>query len=107
MSLMKNNITKGLPRELRYAISDRLEARDADFESDQVPEVEKAMEASCFVLRKAVARGGWGRRGRKEEGESRVTRSRMTRLLGWRQGRIRRKGKKPAKGGGEKEESTL
>jgi len=49
---------KGLPRELRYAISDRLEARDADFESDQVPEVEKAMEVGCFVLRKAAARGG-------------------------------------------------
>ena len=56
---------KGLPRELRYAISDRLEARDADFESDQVPEVEKAMEAGRFVLRKAAARKGWGRMSKK------------------------------------------
>jgi len=60
---------KGLPRELRYAISDRLEARDTDFESDQVLEVEKAMEVDRFVLRKAAARGGWGRmlkKGKKE-----------------------------------------
>jgi len=56
---------KGLPRELRYAISDRLEARDPNFESDQVPEVEKAIEAGRFVLRKASARGGWGRTSRK------------------------------------------
>jgi len=49
---------KGLLRELRYAISDLLEARDPDFESDQVPEVEKAIEAGRFVLRKASARGG-------------------------------------------------
>jgi len=64
---------KELPRELRYAISDHLEARDADFESDQVPEVEKAMEAGRFVLRKAATRGEWGRmlkkgkKGRREE----------------------------------------
>jgi len=58
---------KGLPRELRYAISDRLEAQDADFESDQVPEVEKAMKAGRFVLRKAAARGGWGRMSKKEK----------------------------------------
>jgi len=51
---------KGLPQELRYAISNRLEARDPDFESDQIPEVEKAIEAGRFVLRKASARGGWG-----------------------------------------------
>ena len=51
---------KGLPRELRYAISDRLEARNPNFESDQVPEVEKTIEADRFVLRKALARGGWG-----------------------------------------------
>jgi len=51
---------KGLPRELRYAISDRLEARNPNFESNQVPEVEKAIEADCFVLRKTLARGGWG-----------------------------------------------
>jgi len=49
---------KGLPQELRYAISDRLEARDLNFESNQVPEVEKAIEAGRFVLRKASARGG-------------------------------------------------
>ena len=54
-----------LPQELRYAISDRLEARDPDFESDQVPEVEKAIEAGCFVLRKASAKGGWGQTSRK------------------------------------------
>jgi len=64
---------KGLPQELRYAISDHLEARDPDFESDQVPEVEKAIEAGHFVLRKASARGGWeqtsrkGKKGRKGE----------------------------------------
>jgi len=56
---------KGLPQELWYTISDRLEAQDADFESDQVPEVEKAMEASHFVLRKAATRGGWGRMSKK------------------------------------------
>ena len=56
---------KGLPRELRYAISDRLEARDPNFESDQVPKVEKAIEAGHFVLRKVSARGGWGRTSRK------------------------------------------
>jgi len=51
---------KKLPRELRYAISNHLEAQDSDFESDQVPEVEKVMEAGHFVLRKALAREGWG-----------------------------------------------
>jgi len=70
---------KGLPRELWYAISDCLEAQDADFESDQVPEVEKAMEAGRFVLRKAAAREGWsrmlkkgkkGRRGESSDKES-------------------------------------
>ncbi|KXN92857.1 hypothetical protein AN958_06962 [Leucoagaricus sp. SymC.cos] len=56
---------KGIPRDLRYAISDRLEACDADFESDQVPEMTKVMEAGRFVLRKAAARGGWDRLLRK------------------------------------------
>ena len=58
---------KGLPRELQYAISDHLEAQDADLESDQVPEVEKAMKAGRFVLRKAATRGGWGRMSKKEK----------------------------------------
>jgi len=56
---------KGLPRELQYAISHCPKARDADFKSNQVPEVEKAMEAGCFVLRKAAARGGWGKISKK------------------------------------------
>jgi len=62
---------KGLPRELQYAISDCLEARDADFESDQVLEVKKAREAGRFVLRKAAARGGWGRMSKKGKKERR------------------------------------
>jgi len=49
---------KGLPWELQYAISDCLEVQDANFESDQVPEIEKTIEAGWFVLRKAAARGG-------------------------------------------------
>ena len=49
---------KGLPWELQYAISDRLEAQDANFESDQVPEMEKTIEAGRFVLRKVAVRGG-------------------------------------------------
>jgi len=49
---------KGLPQELWYVISDCLEVRDADFESNQVPEVEKAIEAGYFVLRKAAVREG-------------------------------------------------
>ena len=49
---------KELPRELQYAISDCLEVQDANFKSDQVPEMEKTIEAEWFVLRKAVARGG-------------------------------------------------
>ena len=47
---------KELPQELWYVISDRLEVQDADFESNQVPEIEKAIEAGHFVLRKAAAR---------------------------------------------------
>jgi len=49
---------KGLPWELQYAISDHFEAQDTNFESDQVPEIEKTIEAGWFVLRKAVAREG-------------------------------------------------
>jgi len=49
---------KGLSQELQYVISNHLEAQDADFESDQVPTVEKTIEAGCFVLRKTSARGG-------------------------------------------------
>ena len=56
---------KGLPQELQYAINDCLEAQDPDFESDQVPEVEKAIEAGHFMLRKVSARGGWGQTSRK------------------------------------------
>jgi len=51
---------KELPQELQYAISNCLEAQDPDFESDHIPEVEKAIEAGHFMLRKASARGGWG-----------------------------------------------
>jgi len=51
---------KGLPCELCYAICDHLEARDPDFECNQVPKVEIAMKAGYFVLRKAAARRRWG-----------------------------------------------
>jgi len=51
---------KGLPCELCYAICDHLEARDPDFECNQVPKVEMAMKAGYFVLRKAAARRRWG-----------------------------------------------
>ena len=60
---------KGLPWELQYAISDCLEVQDANFESDQVPEIKKTIEAGWFVLRKAAARGGQGKmlkKGKKE-----------------------------------------
>jgi len=49
---------KGLPWELQYAISNRLEVQNASFESDQVPEMEKTIEAGWFVLRKTAVRGG-------------------------------------------------
>ena len=49
---------KELPQELCYAISDCLEAQDANFESDEILEVKIAIGAGCFVLRKAAARGG-------------------------------------------------
>jgi len=58
---------KGLPCNLRYAIGDCLEARDADFESNQIPVVKRAMEARRFVLRKAATRGGWEQMSKKEK----------------------------------------
>jgi len=39
---------KELPQELRYAISDCLETQDANFKSNQVPEVKKAIEAGVI-----------------------------------------------------------
>jgi len=51
---------KGLPRELRYTISDCLEDQDPDFEDYEVPEAKVVMKAGHFVLRKAVARRRWG-----------------------------------------------
>jgi len=61
---------KGLPRELRYAISDCLEDQDPDFEDYEVPEAKVVIKAGHFVLRKAVARRRWGRtskKGKREE----------------------------------------
>jgi len=58
---------KRLHQELRYAINDCLEAQDPDFESDQVPEVEKAIEAGHFVLRKTSTKGEWGQTSRRRE----------------------------------------
>ena len=39
---------KGLLQKLCYAINDYLEAQDTNFESDQIPEVEIAMEAGIM-----------------------------------------------------------
>jgi len=47
---------KGLLCNLRYAISNHLEARDADFESDQIPGLERAMEAGQFVKESSYKR---------------------------------------------------
>ena len=62
---------KRLSLELWYAISDYLEAQDANFKSDQVPEAKKAIEAGYFVLRKVATREGWSRISRKGKRERR------------------------------------
>ncbi|KXN87341.1 hypothetical protein AN958_08931 [Leucoagaricus sp. SymC.cos] len=58
---------KGIPCDLHYAIGDHLEAQDKNYESSEVPEMEKAVEAGRFVLRKAAARGGFAWMTRKEK----------------------------------------
>jgi len=61
---------KGLPQELRYAISDCLEDQDPDFKDYKVLETKVVIKVGHFVLRKAVAKRRWGRtlkKGNREE----------------------------------------
>ncbi|KXN85038.1 hypothetical protein AN958_11776 [Leucoagaricus sp. SymC.cos] len=87
---------KSILCDLHYAIGDCLEAQDENYGSSEVPEMEKAVEAGRFVLRKAAAQGEFVWMTRKEKKGRKAELSSNEKLeLG--DGSEKSKGEKPKK----------